>query len=104
MVLLHGSIQRETDTATTKKGWDRPVKKLTVNKYTCLKNLHPQFLFWKHPLVCDPEKKGCKKQGAKNRVIVIFKKVSNNDPAFCNPYFFFFKVPDPKKYQADLKN
>ena len=38
---------------------------------TCLVNLHPLFLFWKHGSVCEPEKKvqnmGCKKQGAKKQ-------------------------------------
>ena len=38
-------------------------------------NLHPLFSFEKHGSVCDPEKNmGCKKQGAKNRVIVIQKE------------------------------
>ena len=39
-------------------------------------NLHPLFLFWKHGSDCDPEKNQvqnmrCKKQGAKNWIIVV---------------------------------
>ena len=48
---------------------------------------------------------GCKKQDAKNRVIVIQKEKRPGSldpdflyPAFCNQYLGpFFKVPDPKK-------
>ena len=41
-------------------------------------NLHRLFLFWKHWLICDHEEKwvqnmGCKKQGAKHRVIATQK-------------------------------
>ena len=44
----------------------------------CPVNMHTLFLFWKHGSVCDPVKKvqnmGCKKQGTKNRVIVMQKE------------------------------
>ena len=48
---------------------------------------------------------GCKKQGAKNRVIVI-QKENRQSLLFSGRYFGpdFFKVPDPKKYQVDLIN
>ena len=46
---------------------------------TCLVNLHPLFLFWKHGSVCDPEKKlgpkyGVQKAGCKKTGSLFFKK------------------------------
>ena len=58
---------------------------------TCPVNLHPIFLFGKHGLVCDPEKKyGMQKAGSKKQRHCYSKREEAAWPDF-------FKVADPKK-------